>query len=163
MSPGRGVFLSPGRRATPKPWVAERRQAKPHRGALVRGSQGAPMGLDRSSRLPTQGLPLAAPWAKKDAPAGADENLARARAVLQPRKGRKTPLRAVGCGAVQPDGLGRNSPRATPWVKAADVNLLLYAVFVQALKGRHGWRPCPIAAGNLVCRRHGVPFDGQSA
>jgi len=61
----------------PKPWVAERRRAKPHRGALICGSEGAPMGLDRSQRLLTQGLPLAAPWAKKDAPAGADGGAAK--------------------------------------------------------------------------------------
>jgi hypothetical protein len=48
------------------------------------------------------------------------------------------PTPSVNAVAVQPEGLARTSPRATPWVNAANVAPLLFVVFVQALKGRNG-------------------------
>jgi hypothetical protein len=68
----------------------------------------------------------------------------------------------VGRGAVQPEGLGRNSPRATPWVNAGSTDLL-YAVFVQALKGRYGNSHARSPAGISTACRHDAAFDEPSA
>jgi len=43
--------------------------------------------------------------------------------------------------AVQPEGLKRNSPRATPWVTGSAFPLLSSSFFIRsALKGRNGLR-----------------------
>jgi len=86
------------------------------------------------------------------------------RPVLHPWLQSVAPLgRKTDKAAVQPEGLKRNSPRATPWVNVVNVHSLLCSVFVQALKRRHGRCPRPHRRPGFPDRRHGLPFVGRSA